>query len=66
MKNVAAISGRKRIFRRAGLRAKRIDVNLTTFAPHRKKKMHPEKDSSGACRRRAWSGWERVFRKRKM
>jgi hypothetical protein len=36
---VAAISGRKRIFRRAGLKAKYTNVNVATFDPLQKKKI---------------------------
>jgi hypothetical protein len=39
MKKVAAISGRKRIFRRAGFAPKRMNVNLTTFDWRKKRKM---------------------------
>jgi hypothetical protein len=62
---VAAIRGRKRIFRRAGWKAKRIDVNLTTFGPRTKKKMSLERDSFKVGRSRVWRGWERSFQVRK-
>jgi hypothetical protein len=58
---VAAISGRKRIFRRAGLRAKYTIVNLTTFTPRTKKIMHLESSFFRVRRRRVWRGWERIL-----
>jgi hypothetical protein len=61
MKKVAAISGRKRIFRRTGLSAKRIDVNLPTFAFRRKKKMPPQRETFKASLSRAWRGYEGTF-----
>jgi hypothetical protein len=38
-------------------------VNLTTFAPHTKKKMHSKKESLKVGRRRVWRGWKRGLRR---